>query len=314
MLETIKEQLFRQSHLEPTLCRRCRHRHLKERLEVWVKKHPWVKPLWAKDDSGQTVLQKVFCSCCQQAEEQRLLSGEAKRKSTYTTIGFTDWHNATDRFTKHEGSSTHRTALTRVKPGCMDPIAMVSSAKRREMEEARAALHQIFAAIQYLAGQGLAFRRKEEDVGNFSYLLDLLQETSPELRRFRALRSANNYTSPDIQNEILSILGNAVSREVMTEVQSAPFFAIIMDETADVSRREQVSICFRFVVALRSADDLEVHEVFAGLYGATDTRASTLARIAEDVMLRLQLDTSRLRGQCYDSAANMGGEHRGQCM
>ena len=182
----------------------------RETVEVWIKKHPWVKPLWAKDDSGQTVLQKVFCSCCQQAEEQRLLSGEAKRKSTYTTIGYTDWHNATDRFTKHEGSSTHRTALTRVKPGCMDPIAMVSSAKRREMEEARAALHQIFGAIQYLAGQGLAFRRKEEDVGNFSRLLDLLQETSPELRRFRALRSANNYTSPDIQNEILSILGNAV--------------------------------------------------------------------------------------------------------
>ena len=82
-----------------------------------------------------------------------------------------------------------------------------------------------------------------------------------------------------------------------------------MDETSDVTRREQVAVCFRF-----ADEELEVHEEFAGLYQTSDTRADTLAKISKDVMLRLQLDRAKLCGQCYDGAASMSGERGGDSM
>ena len=65
---------------------------------------------------------------------------------------------------------------------------------------------------------------------------------------------------------------------------------------------EQVALCFRFV-----DDDLEIHELFAGLYAAPDTTAETVASIILDTLRRWNLETSNLRGQGFDGAANMSG-------
>ncbi|XP_043220535.1 zinc finger MYM-type protein 1-like [Amphibalanus amphitrite] len=79
-----------------------------------------------------------------------------------------------------------------------------------------------------------------------------------------------------------------------------------MDETADLSRREQASICVRYVTP-----DLEVFEDFLGLYELPDTKAATLHKVVCDVVTRCQLDMDKLRAQCYDGAANMSGAFSG---
>ena len=67
----------------------------------------------------------------------------------------------------------------------------------------------------------------------------------------------DKYTAPDIQNEILQIMAWHVLREVVTSIQSASFLTLMVDETTDVSNKEQVVICFRWVDS-----KLEAHEVF----------------------------------------------------
>ena len=49
------------------------------------------------------------------------------------------------------------------------------------------------------------------------------------------------------QNELISVLAEEVLRDVKSELQSAPFFATILDTTQDVSKKDQLSEVFRYV-------------------------------------------------------------------
>lgn len=57
-------------------------------------------------------------------------------------------------------------------------------------------------------------------------------------------------------------------RSLMKEVHGAGFYAVIADETSDITTQEQVSFCFRY-----AKENLEVEEVFVGFYATADTRA-----------------------------------------
>ncbi|XP_018363748.1 PREDICTED: uncharacterized protein LOC108761630 [Trachymyrmex cornetzi] len=76
-----------------------------------------------------------------------------------------------------------------------------------------------------------------------------------------------------------------------------------MDETADISRQEQVSISLRITTT-----DLETEEIFMGFYHTPNTKSETLFNILKDVFTRFHLPISNLRGQCYDGAAAMSGK------
>ncbi|KAF3834465.1 hypothetical protein F7725_025669 [Dissostichus mawsoni] len=83
-------------------------------------------------------------------------------------------------------------------------------------------------------------------------------------------------------------------------------FAIIIDGTQDISGVEQESICVRSVDA-----DLQPKEEFLGIYQVSSTTGQNIAKVVCDVMTRLQLPLSQLRGQTYDGAANMAGRLQG---
>lgn len=54
-------------------------------------------------------------------------------------------------------------------------------------------------------------------------------------------RKENVYTSPDIQNEILEVVGLQIFRMISKEIHSSPFLTIMADETTDISNKEQVT-------------------------------------------------------------------------
>ncbi|CAL9706252.1 unnamed protein product [Knipowitschia caucasica] len=79
-----------------------------------------------------------------------------------------------------------------------------------------------------------------------------------------------------------------------------------MDGTQDIHGKEQVSICLRYV-----DKDLVPQEDFVGLYEVQGTTGEQMAKVAADMLLRLNLPMSGLRGQTYDGAANMAGKFSG---
>ncbi|XP_070406844.1 zinc finger MYM-type protein 1-like [Nothobranchius furzeri] len=173
-------------------------------------------------------------------------------------------------------------------------------------EKARSALIEIVSSVRYLAKQGLALRGHDNDDGNFKQHLDEKAENDPNLASW--LQKYHSYTSPACQNELLMLMSNNLIRQITTEIHGLPVlqFSLIMDGTQDISGTEQVSICLRYV-----DDGLEPKEEFVGLYEASSTTGEHLFKIASDVLLRLDLPFSGLRGQTYDGAANMSGHLSG---
>ena len=73
------------------------------------------------------------------------------------------------------------------------------------------------------------------------------------------------------------------------QIQSSIYFSLMVDETTDISNREQVVLVFRWV-----AEDLTVHEDFFGLY-QTDTIDAKALRI-KDTLLHMKLSLEHCRG------------------
>ena len=98
-------------------------------------------------------------------------------------------------------------------------------------------------------------------------------------------------------------MSHSVLRTIISEISNSPFLTIMVDETTDVANKEQLTLVIR-----RVDDNFEVHEEFLGLYNLLSTTADSIVDSIKDVLLRFQIPTSKIRGQCYD-----GCKHYGWC-
>ena len=245
--------------------------------------------------------------------QRGLLGGVTKRDDAFTSRGFATWKKAGERFTRHEHSFCHTEAVKRLAEASSQASksttsTMILTASQKEQQENRVALRHIFHAIILLSAQGLALRRRDEETGNLRQLLRTMAFESPQLARWleRQQQGRQTFLSPEIQRQVQRLLAHKVIRQLTAEVAKAGVYSVIVDETTDASRQEQVSICVRYVT-----DSLSAEEVFLGLYSTDATTGDALASLVSDALQRLQLPISGLRGQCYDGASNMSGQFQG---
>ena len=165
---------------------------------------------------------------------------------------------------------------------------------------------KIMGCMRYLARQGLAFRGHDVGEGNLFYLVKFMATADPVLTSWRTC--SHDYISPSCQNEYLTLFGNAIVWGIVSKIRSLPVvqFSILMDGTEDVQGKEQISICLRYV-----DEDLVPQEDFVEKYEVPGTIGEQMAKLAVDVLLRLNIPISCLRGQTYDGAANMAGKFSG---
>ena len=69
-----------------------------------------------------------------------------------------------------------------------------------------------------------------------------------------------------------------------TRAEEQPVYSIILDETSDINRREQVSFCIRFCNA-----HMESEEVFLGFHTTSRTNADTLLHLVKTSLLAFGL-------------------------
>ena len=119
-------------------------------------------------------------------------------------------------------------------------------------------------------------------------------------------RKEDKYTSPDIQKEILEITAQIFLREIMTDVKNSGPYSVLAEETADVSNVEELVICSRWV-----DEDLIAHEECLGMHPLKVTSGVDVFPIIKDILLRLNLNVTDARGQCYDGAGAMMGVKSG---
>ena len=108
------------------------------------------------------------------------------------------------------------------------------------------------------------------------------------------------------QQMLLKIMALKVAETISGNLQATSFYTIMADETTDCANKEQFVVCFRWVDS-----GFEVHEDFVGLRDVKSTDAETLSAELKDVLVRLHLSPSKMRGQCYDGASCMAGVKSG---
>jgi len=101
----------------------------------------------------------------------------------------------------------------------------------------------------FCATHDLSLRRKTSTSGIFNDLLLFWIESGDELLQKHISENVVNakYTSPQIQNKIISICGKLIKNDIVNLANAANAFSVIADGTADISGTEQLSIGIRFL-------------------------------------------------------------------
>ena len=186
----------------------------------------------------------------------------------------------------------------------MDVGELLSEKHSEEKAAARQALLKILSSIRSLARQALPMRGNGigELNSNANQLYRLRGEDDYSLLEW-VKRKGSDYTSHDIQEEMLKVMALKILRDIASEISNVEFFVVMVDETADVSNTEQLVLCIRLV-----DDNLDAHEEFIGLHSLEVTNADA---VIKDIFLRINISLNKCRSQCYDECSTMKGQKSG---
>ncbi|CAC5420415.1 unnamed protein product [Mytilus coruscus] len=160
--------------------------------------------------------------------------------------------------------------------------------------------------------QNIAIRGHSPERSNFMAILNSKAQGDLILTEHLAnVNSRAKYTSPDIQNEIINIIGNQIRTDIVDKCNSSKFFALIADESTDVSTREQVSVCLRYIQRDSLSGDVSIKEDFLDFIMATSTKGEHLAELLIEALQGAGVNIAKMRAQGYDGAANMSGKYNG---
>ena len=259
---------------------------------------------------------RAYCLLCLVSSRNILAKGGS---DVFAVHGFDNWKKVNDEkycaLLGHEGStpcSPHNNAVIERQAllnqaGHLENV--VAAKDDEKVERNRLRLKASVAVVRWLTFQSCAFRGHNEKAEsknkrNFLELLGLLAEFNPDLAKVILGNSPYNskYTCPDIQKEILSIYASKVRRHIREEIGDSKF-SILVDETCDVAKREQMALVFRFVDKAGFSQ-----ERFFDLIHVANTKAMTLKDKLCSALSLNGFDIQNLRGQGYDGASNMRGE------
>ncbi len=126
--------------------------------------------------------------------------------------------------------------------------------------------------------QDMALRGHREDCtsqnkGNFREWLDVIANHDDIIMKKLQSGSQNaTQNSPDIQNTLLNIMADMVRNSICLSVQQAQMFSLLVDETKDISKVEQMSINVSYVDNNTSL----INERFLTFYPAKDLTAESI--------------------------------------
>jgi hypothetical protein len=189
---------------------------------------------------------------------------------------------------------------------------VVEKQSDEDIRKNRLRLRTSIDAIRWLAFQACSFRGHDEsddsmNQGNSLEMVKLIASYDEEAKAVVLGNAPQNakYTSGQIQKEILDLMASNVQKAIHNEIGDAKF-CIIVDESRDESRKEQMALVVRFV-----DKDGFIRERFLDLIHVHDTNSTTLKQELCYVLSLHNLDVRNIRGQGYDGASNMHGEWNG---
>lgn len=271
----------------------------------WYKLFSWLE--------YSTIHDAAFCFAC------RFFSTCEDKSETFTKVGFKNWKKAMDKnsgFAKHAGSNEHVKSISswacfneRKTTGSKSIACVLNQNHSVIIAENRKYIRKLSQVLLYTVLQGIAQRGNDEskhsiNKGNYLELLELIAEDNDIVRKRLEIGNAK-YTSPQIQNEILNIMSVMICNKIKEELEQCDYFALIVDETKDIGKTEQLSVIIRYYL------NGFIYERFIGFNPAKELDAKSLVKYIKVVLARVSADINKCVAQTYDGASVMSGALNG---
>ncbi|KAK1358227.1 zinc finger MYM-type protein 1-like [Heracleum sosnowskyi] len=225
-------------------------------------------------------LDKVFCLPCYLFNDQvRTQVGS----DAFVSEGFGGWNKMQERLEAHIGKvgSVHNKAIKNC-DALMRQHQSIAVALHKQSDitknEYRIRLNASIDVSRYLLNGLLPFRGHDESEKSFhrGHFLELMKYTQNQNEGVRKVTLKNapgnsQMVSPKIQKDICHCFAQEILKSILSEIGDH-VFALLVDESSDVSKKEQMAIVLRYV------DDTcgLVKERFVGLVHVKETSALTL--------------------------------------
>ena len=191
----------------------------------------------------------------------------------------------------------------------------LSKAYADKVETNRKALLAIIDVLVSLAKRGIPLRgnwckdQHEED-SNFMFFVKWKGEDNEALGSHLKNAPCNaRYLSPKTQNELIDSFASILRSNIVAEAMKSQFFSIMADETCDISKIEQLSLCIRYLKDNNGS--LEVAEDFLGFVQLPETNAAAITEAMLGALKDWNIDLQKWRGKGFDGAAIMSGRQSG---
>uniref|UniRef100_A0A0D2ZSH1 DUF4371 domain-containing protein n=1 Tax=Brassica oleracea var. oleracea TaxID=109376 RepID=A0A0D2ZSH1_BRAOL len=234
---------------------------------------------------------------------------------------FSNWHKP-DRLSFHVGElfSSHNNDVKKCDDLMNQGQSIVHAMYKKTnamKNEYRIRLNASVDISRYLLRQGLAFRGHREgeyssNKGNFLELMKYTTDHNDVIRKV-VLENAlgnNKMVSSEIQKDIVNAFAEEVVKFVIEEIDNG-VFGVLVDESADVSDKEQMAVVFRFVDKKGAAKERFVGVVHVKETSSKETSSLSLKHAIDELFAKYGLGLKKVRGQGYDRASNMKGEFNG---
>jgi len=108
------------------------------------------------------------------------------------------------------------------------------------------------------------------------------------------------------QNEFIHLLAKETKHNIIEEVKEAGMYSIIADTTPDVSHKDQLSVCLRYV-----SSKAEVCERLIAIDEIVDKTGKGIASKISYVLSQNSLDLNNIAFQSYHFASSMSDKNLG---
>ncbi|KAJ8050873.1 Zinc finger MYM-type protein 1 [Holothuria leucospilota] len=164
----------------------------------------------------------------------------------------------------------------------------IDAGHAKTVEKNRRYIRAVIDVLLYTTCQTFAQRGHREgdesgNRGNFLELLNMLAKYDHSVAK-KVNGSGNaKHTHHDVQNELFEIMAGMIRKEISDEVKQAEHFAIMVDETKDVAKKEQNSIVVRYL------HDQELHEEFLDFTPAEGLDAESLLQKIKETLAKCKI-------------------------
>ncbi|XP_022177201.1 52 kDa repressor of the inhibitor of the protein kinase-like [Myzus persicae] len=280
----------------------------------WIKRFSWL--------SYSQIFEGAFCRPCVLFVREKGGKGGHQQLGALVSKEYTNWKNALQDFQLHASTSYHKLCVEKsdsflkVNEGRSKNITEQLSIERsRQIEQNRNILLSVIKTIILCSKQEIDLRGSNDfgnvmnintfNDGNFRALLRFRVDSGDTILEEHLKNGPKNslYTSPGIQNEIISICGDIVKSKIIQRVNAAECFSVLADETTDIGRIEQMSVCLRYF----DQGEKKIREDFLEFTPAVDLTGKGLATLIMSSLQNNGINCQFLVGQGYDGASAMSG-------